>query len=438
MNQQIVISSYNYLFQVVNLVFKPDMSDLFYELGNVEIPFFFDSSTINSELEIYGQYDILAANENCPYVVYVPRPTATPTPTPTLTPTQTLTPTETPTLTPTNTPTLTRTQRPCTFPTPTPTVTSTNTSTSTPTLTPTTTKCFFGTPTTTKTPTLTPTLTSTTTLTPTTTETPTLTPTLTPTPTTTETPTPTPTPTLTPTTTIGTYGFSSCCTGIEFIFQIESGSPISAVEQEATYYVSSPGNFEGCVRYTLIPLSTTLTYRGDINVKFNDCTDCFGLFPCQTPTPTPTNTETPTVTPTNSIICNCYNATNIYVNSSFVTYANCTDGSSVTIEIPESSSTTFCASGILDDEGGITSLIGTCSDSTCVPFPTPTPTLTVFCFEYILSTTEELVQEYSYTDCNGVTQSSSITSFDGLVSVCALYGTVIPLGSVTIEINGPC
>jgi hypothetical protein len=143
MNQQIVISSYNYLFQYVNVVFKPDISDLFYELGEVEIPYFFDSSTINPELEIYGQYDILAANGNCPYIVYVPRPTATPTPTPTLTSTPTNTPTETPTLTPTNTPTLTRTQRPCTFPTRTPSQTPTLSLTSTPTLTPTTTKCFF-------------------------------------------------------------------------------------------------------------------------------------------------------------------------------------------------------------------------------------------------------------------------------------------------------
>jgi hypothetical protein len=118
MEQSITIQSINYSGELVNILFKPDISETVYNLGNQTLPYIFSSNTISSELEIFGSYTMLILSNNCPYFLNVPR--ITPTPTPTVTPTRTQTPTPTPTVTPTPS------YNPCNVPTPTPTVTPTS------------------------------------------------------------------------------------------------------------------------------------------------------------------------------------------------------------------------------------------------------------------------------------------------------------------------
>jgi hypothetical protein len=156
MEQSITIQSINYSGELVNILFKPDISETVYNLGDQTLPYVFNSNTISSELEIFGTYTILILSNNCPYFLNAPR--ITPTPTPTVTPTRTQTPTPTPTVTPTPT------FDPCKVPTPTPTITTTPTITPTPTSTPAPTctdPCSCVTKTPTPTPTITPTITPT-------------------------------------------------------------------------------------------------------------------------------------------------------------------------------------------------------------------------------------------------------------------------------------
>lgn len=128
MEQSITIQSVNFDGEIANILFKPDISEIVYNLGDVTLPFIFNSDTINPNLEIFGTYTILILPSKCPYFLNVPRPTPNPTPT--------QSPTRTPTPTPTGTPTPTPTFDPCKVPTPTPTKTSTPTPTTTNTPTP--------------------------------------------------------------------------------------------------------------------------------------------------------------------------------------------------------------------------------------------------------------------------------------------------------------
>jgi hypothetical protein len=189
MEQSMTIQSVNYDGEIANILFKPDISETVYNLGDVSLPFIFNSNTIQPDLEVFGTYTILILSNKCPYFLNVPRLTPTPTPT--------KTPTRTPTATPTSTVTPTPTFDPCKVPTPTPTTTITPTIT--PTLTPTpsvtcTNPCGCpppsNTPTPTKSPKPVPSCTNPCGCTPT--------PTI---PASTNTPTPTNTPTLTPTNT---------------------------------------------------------------------------------------------------------------------------------------------------------------------------------------------------------------------------------------------
>jgi len=159
MSESIVIQSFNYEGEVANIIFKPQEDERTYNLGNHTLPFEFFPSSLTPPRDVYGTYTVLVLDNNCMYVVDVPRPTPTPTPSPTPTKTPTPTPTTTPTPTPTNDPCPTRTptptptptkspkpivtltptvsQNPCPFVSPTPTPTKTSTPTPTPTNTPT-------------------------------------------------------------------------------------------------------------------------------------------------------------------------------------------------------------------------------------------------------------------------------------------------------------
>lgn len=219
MEQFILISSANNDGFLANIIFKPDISETVYNLGDHILPYNFNSATISPDLEIFGTYTIYVIPTKCVYFLNVPR--TTPTPTPTVSPTRTPTATPTPTVTPTPT------FDPCKVPTPTPTVSPTPTITPTntptpsatctnpcgcpePSNTPTPTKSPKPLPTCTNpcgctplpTPSVTPTNTATPTVTPTNTPSPTVTPTNTATPTVTptNTPSPTVTPSITPTT----------------------------------------------------------------------------------------------------------------------------------------------------------------------------------------------------------------------------------------------
>lgn len=120
----------------VTIFFTPVTGDT-YDLGNVLMPYTFTSTTLSSNLEVYGEYTFIVSGQ-CDTFLNVIKPTPTPTPTPTQTPTPTVSPTPTPTptqtsycITPTPTPTPTHT------PTPTPTPSATPGPTPTPTPTPT-------------------------------------------------------------------------------------------------------------------------------------------------------------------------------------------------------------------------------------------------------------------------------------------------------------
>lgn len=127
----ITIESANFSGQSANIIFKPDNSNLVFNLGDVTLPYTFSADTLTPPQEIYGYYTIYIYSGDCTNYLNVPRPT--PTPTPTRTPTRTPTPTQT------KTPTPTPSYNPCLVsptPTGTPTQTPTRTNTPTPTQTP--------------------------------------------------------------------------------------------------------------------------------------------------------------------------------------------------------------------------------------------------------------------------------------------------------------
>lgn len=71
MGQQIVIYSETFSGSQANIVFTPVNSNESYGLGIQSIPFTFDSSTINSTLDVYGKYSIDIINSNCTYILNV-------------------------------------------------------------------------------------------------------------------------------------------------------------------------------------------------------------------------------------------------------------------------------------------------------------------------------------------------------------------------------
>jgi len=153
MSQSIIIESINFDGEFATIIFTPYNSDNVVNIGLQQLPYTFNPSLINPQLEIYGTY-ALVINENgkdCTYFLNVVKETPTPTPT--------ITPTKTPTQTPTVTPSVTATYNPCPDPSQTPSPTESPTSTPTPTVTPTVTKtpCYTPSSTPTKTPTPTPT-----------------------------------------------------------------------------------------------------------------------------------------------------------------------------------------------------------------------------------------------------------------------------------------
>ena len=117
MGERIIISSNNFNGELVNILFKPDNQDITINLGDVNIPYSFNSDGIVPPCDVYGTYTILVKSSECPYIMNVVRPTPTPTPTPTstptITPTHTFYPTSTPSITasypiyPTSTPSIT-------------------------------------------------------------------------------------------------------------------------------------------------------------------------------------------------------------------------------------------------------------------------------------------------------------------------------------------
>jgi hypothetical protein len=113
MGNRITISSNNFNGELVNILFKPYNQDITINLGDVNIPYSFDTTGIIPPCEVYGTYTILVKDSECSFLLNVAKPTPTPTPTPSVTPTNTPTPTPTPTMT--------SSPNPCLLITPTPT-----------------------------------------------------------------------------------------------------------------------------------------------------------------------------------------------------------------------------------------------------------------------------------------------------------------------------
>jgi hypothetical protein len=116
MSQIITIQSVNYSGESANILFKPDNDDVTINIGDVILPYTFNSGALTPPREVYGFYTVLILGADCPNILRVPRPHTTPSPTPTNTATPTPTPTKTPT--PTPTPTLTATPSPTPTPSP--------------------------------------------------------------------------------------------------------------------------------------------------------------------------------------------------------------------------------------------------------------------------------------------------------------------------------
>ena len=115
MGKTIIISSNNFNGELVNILFKPDNQNIVINLGDVNIPYSFDTTGIIPPCDVYGTYTILVKSSECSFTMDAIRPTPTPTPTPSITPTTT------PTMTPTPSPTVTASPNPCLLVTPTPT-----------------------------------------------------------------------------------------------------------------------------------------------------------------------------------------------------------------------------------------------------------------------------------------------------------------------------
>lgn len=62
------------------------------------------------------------------------------------------------------------------------------------------------------------------------------------------------------------------------------------------------------------------------------------------------------------------------------------------------------------------------------------------CLEYTISTSSAQAQSFTYTDCDGVSQSGSVGGVGGYdaQTVCAEENTVVGTGETTTTLNGPC
>jgi hypothetical protein len=100
MGKTITISSNNFNGELVNILFKPDNQDITINLGDVNIPYLFNTEGIIPPCDVYGTYTILVKSSDCPYFMNVVRIIPTPTPTPSITPTNIINPTSTPSITP--------------------------------------------------------------------------------------------------------------------------------------------------------------------------------------------------------------------------------------------------------------------------------------------------------------------------------------------------
>jgi len=65
------IYSNNFSGQQVNIIFTPTNSAESYGLGTQTIPFLFDTSSINNNIDIYGKYSISPLNSNCSYILVI-------------------------------------------------------------------------------------------------------------------------------------------------------------------------------------------------------------------------------------------------------------------------------------------------------------------------------------------------------------------------------
>lgn len=233
-------------------------------------------------------------------------------------------------------------------------------------------------------------------------------------------PTPTPTPSSTP-------GCAQCYT-----YDITNPS----LESAATLYYTECS--QGPVRVISIPPNSvwridcacegSLIYEAALVVLIVE--SCGGV---PTPTPTPTPSPTP-------CLCEGYTITNTDGESQVtVDFLSC-DRVPQQIILNPGLGQSFCACiGSVSVSGGTYDLVDT---GVCNPEPSPTPTPTpsstppyCTCLLYELQNEQPFFVGYSYTDCFGVVQVSSLAGFQ-MTTVCACEDSVS--GSIIINEIGPC
>jgi|LakMenE01Jun11ns_1017448.scaffolds.fasta_scaffold9821993_2 hypothetical protein len=71
MGQTIVISSNNFSGEQANIIFTPSNSSESYGLGIQTLPYTFDTSIIDNNLNATGTYSIKLINSSCSYILVV-------------------------------------------------------------------------------------------------------------------------------------------------------------------------------------------------------------------------------------------------------------------------------------------------------------------------------------------------------------------------------
>ena len=132
--------------------------------------------------------------------------------------------------------------------------------------------------------------------------------------------------------------------------------------------------------------------------------------PTNTSTPTQTTTQTPTMTPTptNSEICNCYGINDYSFGNTQVTYTNCNTNSLTTVTVPQAPFVSFllrvCSKTTPTVSfGNVVSISNDCEDC---------------CMCYGLSGASSEDVTYEYFDCDGVSQTITVTK-NTFTFVCA-------------------
>ena len=157
---------------------------------------------------------------------------------------------------------------------------------------------------------------------------------------------------------------------------------------------------------------------------------------CNDLTPTPTPTYTPTSTP---CACNAYTVDSLEAEGLVsVSWTDC-DRVVQNFILTPGTGISFCACAGSVVVSGAHDIF---DNGSCEPAVTPTPTPSATppyceCVEYLLENEDPFFNGYSYTDCFGDIQVSSLPGF-GVTTLCACRDSVSPSGGISVSELGAC